>query len=208
MILAQLTLDCWTHTLRLPYAVHPCSTENWLTLVVTTVKFTRRLHISHAEKGSEEMTAFLVMHEPNLNLLGQREPEVYGSLTMDEINQRLQDYAAEKDIALRFLHSNHEGSLIDALQDAMGCADGVVINPGAYTHTSYALRDAISGVGLPVVEVHMSNVHARESFRHCSLLAPVCLGQVVGFGWRSYVLGLQALEGYQIDRQGDEIRPC
>jgi 3-dehydroquinate dehydratase-2 len=148
------------------------------------------------------MTAFLVMHGPNLNLLGQREPEVYGSLTMDEINRRLQDYAADQDIALRFLHSNHEGSLIDALQDAMGWADGVVFNPGAYTHTSYALRDAISGVSLPVVEVHMSNVHAREGFRHRSLLAPVCLGQVVGFGWRSYALGLQALIGYQFDGQG------
>jgi len=143
------------------------------------------------------MTAILVMHGPNLNLLGRREPEVYGSLTMDEINQRLQDYAAGQDTALQFFHSNHEGSLIDALQDAMEWADGAVFNPGAYTHTSYALRDAISAAGLPVVEVHMSNVHARESFRHRSLLAPVCLGQVVGFGWRSYVLGLQALEGHQ-----------
>ena len=202
MIIAQLTSDCWTHALRLPYAVHLCSTGIWLTLIVTTVKFTRRLHGHDVEKGAEEMTAILVMHGPNLNLLGQREPEVYGSLTMDEINQRLQDYAAGQDIALRFFHSNHEGSLIDALQEAMEWADGVVFNPGAYTHTSYALRDAISAVGLPVVEVHMSNVHARESFRHRSLLASVCLGQVVGFGWRSYVLGLQALEGYQIDRQG------
>jgi 3-dehydroquinate dehydratase-2 len=122
-----------------------------LTLAVTIVKFTKRLHGSDLEKGAEEMTELLVMHGPNLNLLGQREPEVYGSLTMDEINQRLQDYAADKDIALRFLQSNHEGSLIDALHDAMGWADGVVFNPGAYTHTSYALRDAISGVGLPVV---------------------------------------------------------
>jgi 3-dehydroquinate dehydratase-2 len=153
------------------------------------------------------MIVFLVLHGPNLNLLGQREPEVYGSLTMDEINQRLQDYAADKDIALRFLHSNHEGALIDALQDAMEWADGVVFNPGAYTHTSYALRDAISGIGLPVVEVHMSNVHSRESFRHRSLLASVCLGQIVGFGWRSYILGLQALVGYQIDVQSGGTRP-
>jgi 3-dehydroquinate dehydratase-2 len=146
------------------------------------------------------MIAILVIHGPNLNLLGQREPEVYGSLTMDEINRRLQDYASGQDMTLRVFQSNHEGSLIDALHDAMEWADGVVINPGAYTHTSYALRDAISAVGLPVVEVHMSNVHARERFRHRSLLAPVCLGQVVGFGWRSYLLGLQALRSHLIDR--------
>lgn len=142
------------------------------------------------------MVAILVIHGPNLNLLGQREPEVYGSLTMDEINRRLQDYASGQDMTLRVFQSNHEGSLIDALHDAMEWADGVVINPGAYTHTSYALRDAISAVGLPVVEVHMSNVHARERFRHRSLLAPACLGQVVGFGWRSYLLGLQALRSH------------
>jgi 3-dehydroquinate dehydratase-2 len=152
------------------------------------------------------MTAIFVIHGPNLNLLGQREPEVYGSLTLDEINHSLQDYAAEEGIDLRVFHSNHEGLLIDALQDAMEWADGVVFNPGAYTHTSYALRDAISAVGLPVVEVHMSNVHARESFRHRSLLAPVCLGQVVGFGWRSYLLGLQALRGYLVDHQGAGLR--
>jgi len=142
------------------------------------------------------MVAILVIHGPNLNLLGQREPEVYGSLTMDEINRRLQDYASGQDMTLRVFQSNHEGSLIDALHDAMEWADGVVINPGAYTHTSYALRDAISAVGLPVVEVHMSNVHARERFRHRSLLAPACLGQVIGFGWRSYLLGLQALRSH------------
>jgi len=142
------------------------------------------------------MVAILVIHGPNLNLLGQREPEVYGSLTMDEINRRLQDYASGQDMTLRVFQSNHEGSLIDALHDAMEWADGVVINPGAYTHTSYALRDAISAVGLPVVEVHMSNVHERERFRHRSLLAPACLGQVVGFGWRSYLLGLQALRSH------------
>lgn len=150
------------------------------------------------------MTAIFVIHGPNLNLLGQREPEVYGSLTLDEINQRLQDYATGQDITLRFFHSNHEGALIDALHDAMDWADGVVFNPGAYTHTSYALRDAIPAVGLPVVEVHMSNVHARESFRHRSLLAPACLGQVVGFGWRSYLLGLQALQSYLVDQQREK----
>lgn len=145
------------------------------------------------------MTSILIMHGPNLNLLGLREPEVYGSQTMDEINQRLQMYASEHNIHLRTFQSNHEGALIDELHKARTWADGVVFNPGAYTHTSYALRDAIAAVGVPVVEVHLSNVHAREEFRHRSLLVSACLGQVVGFGWRSYLLGVQALQGYLSD---------
>jgi 3-dehydroquinate dehydratase-2 len=150
------------------------------------------------------MSAILVMHGPNLNLLGLREPEVYGSQTLDWINEQLQEYASGQGISLRTFQSNHEGALIDTLQDAMIWADGVVFNPGAYTHTSYALRDAISAVGLPVVEVHMSNIHTREDFRHRSLLAPVCVGQIVGFGWRSYLLGAQALESYLADRAGQQ----
>ena len=147
------------------------------------------------------MTSILVIHGPNLNLLGQREPQVYGSQTLDEINHGLYDYASGQGINLQVIQSNHEGALIDALHAATEWADGVIFNPGAYTHTSFALRDAISATGLPVVEVHISNVHAREDFRHRSLLAPVCLGQIVGFGWRSYLLGLRALQDYLVDRQ-------
>ncbi len=135
----------------------------------------------------------LILHGPNLNLLGTREPEIYGSLTLGEINRRLEAAGAEQGVEIRCVQSNSEGALIDAIHDARDWAEGIVFNPGAYTHTSYTLRDAISAVGLPTVEVHLSNVDAREEFRRRSVIAPVCVGRVAGFGWYSYVLGLEGL---------------
>jgi 3-dehydroquinate dehydratase II len=133
----------------------------------------------------------LILHGPNLNMLGTREPQIYGSQTLDDINTVIQSRAAELRIEIEVFQSNHEGALIDAIQQhASGC-EGIIINPGALTHYSYALRDAIAGCGRPTIEVHLSNVYARESFRHHSVIAPVAVGQISGLGWRGYLLALE-----------------
>lgn len=137
--------------------------------------------------------SILVLHGPNLNLLGIREPGIYGSMTLADINQMLEVSAAPLQAKITAFQSNHEGDLIDQIQAALGQHDGILINPGAYTHTSVAIRDAIAGINLPTVEVHLSNIHRREEFRHHSFIAPVAVGQISGFGAESYRLGLQAL---------------
>jgi len=135
----------------------------------------------------------LVLHGPNLNLLGTREPEVYGSMALADINDKLIELGRDLGVEVTCEQSNHEGALIEILHEARTWANGVVFNPGAYTHTSIALRDAISGIQIPVVEVHLSNVYAREEFRHVSMISAVCKGKITGFGWKSYTLGLRAL---------------
>ncbi len=143
----------------------------------------------------ESTISILVLHGPNLNLLGQRELDVYGVRTLADIDAALREMGETLGCEIAAFQSNHEGELIDALHRARDQHDGVVFNPGGYTHTSVALRDAVAAIEIPVVEVHLSNVAARESFRHQSLIAPVCVGSISGFGWRSYLLGLRALVG-------------
>jgi 3-dehydroquinate dehydratase II len=134
----------------------------------------------------------LFLNGPNLNLLGQREPEVYGRTTLAEIEARTRARALELRAEIEFRQSNKEGELVDWIQGARGVADALVLNAAAYTHTSVALRDAIAAVGIPTIEIHLSNIHAREEFRRTSLIAPVCAGSIMGFGPQSYLLGLEA----------------
>jgi 3-dehydroquinate dehydratase-2 len=150
----------------------------------------------------------LVLHGPNLNLLGRREPAVYGAQTLDEINAQLGVLAAELGVEVAFVQSNHEGALIDALHAAQGAAQGVLINPAGLTHSSVSLRDALLAVNLPFVEVHLSNVYAREPFRHTSLLRDVAVGVVLGFGADSYGMGLRGLISHLRRRVGDAGPPA
>jgi 3-dehydroquinate dehydratase-2 len=138
----------------------------------------------------------LIVNGPNLNLLGGREPGIYGSETLEWINDALLVTASGLGVALEFFQSNSEGELVDAIQGAAGAFDGIIINPAAYTHTSIAIRDAISAVAIPTVEVHLSNIHSREEFRHKSFIAPVAIGQIAGFGSAGYKLALEGLAGY------------
>ena len=139
------------------------------------------------------MTKILIIHGPNLNLLGEREPDIYGKTTLKEINTLLEKIAQKEGVSLEFLQSNHEGEIVDAIGKAKANQfQAILINPAAYTHTSVAIRDAVAAVNIPTIEVHLSNIYAREEFRHKSLIAPACHGQITGFGVNSYVLGLEA----------------
>ncbi len=139
---------------------------------------------------------FLLLNGPNLNMLGTREPEKYGTITLEYIEKNLKEVAKQNNVELFCYQSNHEGDLIDKIQASNGNFDGIIFNAGGYTHTSVALRDAIASVNTPVVEIHMTNIHAREEFRHNSLISPVCIGQICGFGENSYKLGFYALLEY------------
>ena len=149
------------------------------------------------------MIKILVLHGPNLNLLGSREPSIYGKTTLEQINGRLRVMAVNLDCEIEMFQSNSEGELIDMIQKKGVSIDGLIVNFGAYTHYSLALRDAISALAKPTIEVHLSNIYARESFRHVSVTAPVCKGMITGLGWRGYLLALEALVG--LLREGEEI---
>jgi len=139
------------------------------------------------------MRKILVIHGPNLNLLGSREPEIYGKMTLKEINTNLNQYAKNKKISLKIVQTNWEGKIVDLIQKAKEKFDGIIINPAAYTHYSIAIYDTILAVGIPTIEVHLSNIYKREEFRRKSVIAPACLGQICGFGWKGYVMALDSL---------------
>ncbi len=144
-------------------------------------------------KPNKKRRKYMIIHGPNLNLLGRREPEIFGTMTLSDINDKLMEFAGQENIDLEIIQSNSEGIIIDALHKAMNDIDGVVINPGAYSHYSLAILDAVQACGRPVIEVHLSNIYSREEFRRRSVIAPVCRGQITGLGWYGYILALQAL---------------
>ncbi|MEA5571802.1 type II 3-dehydroquinate dehydratase [Calothrix sp. UHCC 0171] len=152
--------------------------------------------------------SILVLHGPNLNLLGQREPGIYGCLSLADINRLLTEAANKLEVNISVTQSNHEGILVDTIHASVGQHQGILINAGAYTHTSVALRDAIAGVNLPTVEVHLSNIYRREEFRHHSYIAPVAIGQISGFGAQSYLLGLHALVNYLREQNSQKETPA
>lgn len=147
------------------------------------------------------MRKVLVIHGPNLNLLGEREPEVYGSTTLEEINQDLKDAAGRLGLDLQVVQSNHEGEIVEAIQNARHWAEVLIINPAAYTHTSVAIRDALASVHIPCIEVHLSNIHAREDFRRTSHVSPVAVGVIQGFGKTSYILAMQAAAELSLSKE-------
>jgi 3-dehydroquinate dehydratase-2 len=145
------------------------------------------------KRRNKSKIKILVIHGPNLNLLGKREPHIYGRITLKRINSELKKLALKKKVSLKIVQSNYEGEIVEVIQKSINKFSGILINPAAYTHTSIAIRDAISSVNIPTVEVHLSNIYAREEFRRHSLISPVCRGQICGFGMNSYLLGLLAL---------------
>lgn len=151
------------------------------------------------------MLNFLVLSGPNLNMLGTREPDIYGTMTLEQIHNALQQRAASLNVTVSCFQSNYEGALIDYIQQHAKDAAGIIINPGAFTHYSIALRDAISGSKIPAIEVHLSNIYAREEFRHHSVIAVVCRGQMAGFGWRGYVLSLEALAALVLEEREGKL---